>query len=89
MSNEKVSFFISPSGDWNIELLKCAVGEEDIEIIRKIPINLAGMDKYVWHYDKCGNYSVKSGYKIFMKNRIRLESSNNAMAKVWSNLWRT
>lgn len=59
-----------------------------LEIIRKVPINLASSDKYVWHYDKCGNYSAKSVYRVFMKNKIRSSSSNNSMAKVWSNLWK-
>lgn len=57
-----------------------------MKIIRRIPIDLSMEDKYVWHYDRCGNYSVKSGYSIYMKNKIRSGSSNNSMAEVWMKL---
>lgn len=47
MARAKVSFFISPSGGWNLDLLRRAVREEDLEIIKRIPINLAREDKYM------------------------------------------
>lgn len=62
--------FITPSGGWDITKLDQAVLSSDVEVIRKIPISKYLEDKLVWHYDKLGRYTVKSGYRLFMKAKI-------------------
>lgn len=86
--NEKVVDFISPSGDWNIMKLEQAVLSCDVEEIRKIPINKNLEDRMIWHYDKLGKYTVKSGYKLFIKEKIDgISPSSNIMSKVWNSIW--
>lgn len=46
-------------------MLQSNFHEEDIAHIISIPIRLINYeDRYVWHYDHQGGYSVKSGYRI-------------------------
>lgn len=61
----------------------------DLEVIERIPINIGLEDKIIWHYDKTGKYMVKSGYKLFMNNKINEASSSSyPMGNVWKNLWK-
>ncbi|MDV3193975.1 MAG: hypothetical protein Q8835_02880, partial [Sweet potato little leaf phytoplasma] len=87
-SQALVADFITESGAWNESLLIEAVGIDDIDIIRRIPIDLRKSDSFMWHCDKYGKYTVKSGYRLFMKNIIeRASSSSNPMGKVWDIVW--
>lgn len=87
--NAKVADFISLSGSWDTEKLKGSVFDMDLGIIQNIPINTNLMDQPIWHYDKVGRYSVKSGYKLFMNSLINeASSSSNHMEKVWNNIWK-
>lgn len=61
MINNKVAYFISSTGGWDLAKLNCVVMSNDIEIIRGIPIDISLNDKLIWHYDKTRGYSVKSG----------------------------
>lgn len=70
VAQEKVSFFITETGAWNYDLLNSSVDRDGVEIIRKISINLNSGDKHVWHHDKLGLYSVKSGYKLYLQNNV-------------------
>lgn len=55
--------------------------------IRRIPINLELEDRYIWYYDRMRKYTVKSGYKVFMKSKICVaSSSSNLMGRVWDNV---
>lgn len=90
LNNGKVSDFISPLGDWDITKLRNnVVLSNDVEIIRRIPINEHLDDKIIWHFDKAGKYTVKSGYKVFMNSKIDGVSSNfDSMTRVWNKLWK-
>lgn len=60
-----------------------------IESIRKCSINKSLEDKLIWHFDKTDNYTVKSGYKVFLNSKIDgIASSSNSMEKVWNSLWK-
>lgn len=54
--------FILPNGTWNIPLLNEAILFEDVEIMKKIPLNPRLNYNLIWRFDKIGIYSVKSGY---------------------------
>lgn len=60
----------------------------DIEKIKRIPINTSLPDKIKWHYDRTREYSVKSGYKLYVNTKINeASSSSNPMGNVWNRLW--
>lgn len=82
MSNSKVADFLLPTGNWDEQKLRESVLDTDCELIRGIPTNKNLKDKLIWHYDRTGVYTVKSGYKLFMKTKINgISSSSNPMTK--------
>lgn len=87
--NDRVANFIIPSGQWDIRKLGDSVLDIDLEVIKRIPINRELEVKIIWHYDKTGKYTVKSGYRLFMNGKINeASSSSNPMGNVWKNLWK-
>lgn len=61
----------------------------DLESIKSIPLNLNLDDKLVWHYDKTGKYSVKSGYNLFQKIKIDgIFARTSPMGRIWNNVWK-
>lgn len=70
---------------WNVELLKLAFSQVDVERITHTAIPpLGAVDKLVWHYSKDGSYSVKSAYKLAAQLTFDpgLEVKGN-----WKELW--
>lgn len=52
---------------WNIELVNHLFWPADRQVILNIPLGMSNStDVLMWHYDKKGLYSVKSGYKAIM-----------------------
>ena len=69
----------SNSNEWNYQLLDQLFLNQEKEAIKKILVSM-GMrpDKLIWHHDKRGQYSVRSGYKILKqstRNEIQLPST--------------
>ncbi|OMP10820.1 hypothetical protein COLO4_04241 [Corchorus olitorius] len=63
----------------------------EVHAIKKIPIGPpGGQDKVVWHHEKSGNYSVRSGYKLLRSstNSGAMASCSHTNPKVWSCIWR-
>lgn len=60
MINNKVADFITHSGSWDLEKLRRAVVNFDIDSI-SIPINKDLEDKLIWHYDRIGGTLSKAG----------------------------
>ena len=59
------------NGSWDEELIREMFWEEDAECILSIPVH-AGMDDLVaWHYNTCGEFTVRSAYKVFMEDKSR------------------
>lgn len=84
-----VSKYISSSGHWDLDGLKGVVLDTDLEFIKRIPINRELRDRIIWHFDKTGKNTAKSGYKLFMNRKINTASSSNqSMDSVWNKLWR-
>lgn len=84
-----VADFITRSGEWDAAKLGSNMCPEDVEVIMKIPLSKVNMqDVWIWHYDKEGNYSVKSGYKLYMNlSFCGASPSDNRQSKVWKRLW--
>ena len=61
----------------------------DAAIILKIPLPKEHLDDEVlWHYDKRGEYSVKSGYQLALRMKfLDAPSSPERRSQYWSALW--
>ncbi|KAH9781318.1 putative non-LTR reverse transcriptase [Citrus sinensis] len=61
----------------------------DAAMILKIPLLKEHLDDDVlWHYDKRGEYSVKSGYQLALRMKFpNAPSSLESMSQYWSALW--
>lgn len=85
----------SENKEWNSLLMEDLFTKEEAETIMSIPLSLRQLeDKYVWHFDKRGIYSVRSGYHLAQFHgtfRLRASTSSgehSASEGVWRRLWR-
>lgn len=85
----RAAFFMDVEGKWDTNKLGAVFDKEDINLIMRMPTKKNLEDKWIWHFDKKGLYSVKSGYKAYINTIIRESSSSeNNMQKTWEKLWR-
>ncbi|KAL5556882.1 hypothetical protein UlMin_039118 [Ulmus minor] len=68
----KVSSLITASGSWDSSIIR----------ERSTP------DTLLWHYDKSGHYTVRSGYWLANKGRSVPSSSTVSLNSWWKRLWR-
>ena len=71
----------------------------DCELIESIPLSTSPQDDYwPWHYEKSGVCSVRSAYRMLVRNRKTLaawaegrsgRSNVGAQEKEWTELWST
>ncbi|KAL6226980.1 hypothetical protein ACLB2K_000939 [Fragaria x ananassa] len=81
---------------WQINLLRELFTEHEVELIAKIPLSLGNPnDRLVWHFDKSGRYSVKSGYWAWKTLSIAPTHASTSstivggqLARYLSALWR-
>ncbi|KAK3205111.1 hypothetical protein Dsin_019157 [Dipteronia sinensis] len=75
------------NGSWNDVLVRQSFSKEDAEAI--LTSRMGIHDSLLWHYDKSGTYSVKSGY-WFAKNMDSNPSCSglNPSVSWWKFLWR-
>ena len=67
-----VDELIDPSTEkWDFELLSQTFWEDDVQIIRTIPVHTDMDDVVGWHFDTKGCFSVKSAYKVHRAAVIR------------------
>jgi hypothetical protein len=83
---------------WNLEQLRLNFLPMDIEIIRSIPLGLANHeDFWAWHFEKHGNFSVRSAYRMLSKTKNEREAWLDGTAsssgcnnyKNWTSMWHT
>lgn len=74
---------------WDVAKLNQHFMHEDTEVILQIPIpSNQYEDEILWHYDKRGEYTVKSGYQVALKTNFPDAPSNSkGSSKHWSALW--
>ncbi|KAK6119801.1 hypothetical protein DH2020_046456 [Rehmannia glutinosa] len=74
---------------WKSNLIKNMFWPIDHDFILKIPLGrIASGDKLIWHYEKSGLYSVRSGYKLSCSNTFQDGSSNeDQQLRWWRSLW--
>ncbi|XP_042953522.1 uncharacterized protein LOC122290063 [Carya illinoinensis] len=75
--------------EWNVELVKEVMNEEEAEIISKLPISLSGLpDKQIWAYSKNALYTVRSAYHVEINRRRRERGEmSNKSGEVWRKVW--
>ncbi|XP_021801569.1 uncharacterized protein LOC110745747 isoform X1 [Prunus avium] len=90
----KVSDFIFPVGNWNVDLLNLCFQEEDVKAITSIPLSVNfHKDRWIWHYTTNGTYSVKSGYRLEMSKKkecsgvVASSSEPRIRCAFWRKVW--
>jgi ribonuclease HI len=82
---------------WDMEKINFFMAPMDAEVICNIPLpSRSHDDKWAWHYDKKGVFSVRSAYRMLVDARERRtawlderggRSDVKGLAKEWSSLW--
>lgn len=80
------------SNTWNVHVLREVFAENEVDIIRKIPISLSScLDQMVWRHTKDGLFTVKSAYHLLgeMEKCSKGQPFNNLRYnEIWSKLWK-
>uniref|UniRef100_I1QUQ8 Reverse transcriptase zinc-binding domain-containing protein n=1 Tax=Oryza glaberrima TaxID=4538 RepID=I1QUQ8_ORYGL len=84
------------SGSWDEDLLQQIFWEEDVQVIKTIPVHVELEDTLAWHFDPRGCFSVRSAYKVQKEaeRRSRRRGSagspngENETGVFWRKLWK-
>ncbi|KAH9669444.1 reverse transcriptase domain-containing protein [Citrus sinensis] len=89
-SDTTVFELITNDNRWKEALLFDQFVQEDADAIMNIPLpRNHSRDQVIWHYDRKGEYSVKSGYQIALKIKVpdtpsSSVNSNNQWKVIWT-----
>lgn len=73
-------------GGWNVDLVTNVFSPRDATEILKIPlVNMHGEDKVIWRFDKKGQYSVKSAYRVCME--VLADKEDLKVDGDWPTIW--
>ncbi|GAY62607.1 hypothetical protein CUMW_219180 [Citrus unshiu] len=74
---------------WKEEVIAQHFMKDEAATILSIPLPKSPQpDQLIWHYDKHGNYSVKSGYQIALKLKFTETASSSDNSKThWDVIW--
>ncbi|XP_062024599.1 putative ribonuclease H protein At1g65750 isoform X3 [Rosa rugosa] len=81
------------STSWNLDPIAQHLTAAEVVAIESIPLSSTWEpDKLVWPYEKCGSYSVRSGYHVQHGGRSKASlqsahSSHIVNPTVWKQLW--
>ncbi|XP_055962295.1 uncharacterized protein LOC130015681 [Mercurialis annua] len=77
-------------GCWNTELIHASFSTEEAASIISIPLaRTRQADRWRWHYDKKGKFTVRSGYHLAMEVKYNASSSDSTGAmKWWKAFWK-
>lgn len=82
--NARVLALKLPSGEWNTTLIKASFLPNDVSLILGIPCSSHRHDdSLLWHFDKLGVYSVKSGYQFGYSVNLNASSSGLSSSESW------
>ncbi|KAL5755359.1 hypothetical protein ACOSP7_023579 [Xanthoceras sorbifolium] len=85
-----VASLISPaSHSWDLAKIDQVFVAADRDSILEIPLSLGDCnDSLIWHFNKNGEYSVKSGYRVAAQEKLSLKGSSSCPdSKWWLALW--
>jgi hypothetical protein len=78
------------TNDWDVKLVKQTFWEMDVQIILSTPIRSEFEDFPAWFHDNKGVFSVRSPYKIYVRQRdASIPSSSGGLieSSFWKKLW--
>ncbi|GAU51577.1 hypothetical protein TSUD_414260 [Trifolium subterraneum] len=86
----RITSFVLPLDDvksWDVHKIHSLFSEPVVESILRTPLfEEVHEDKLIWNLEKHGNYTVKSGYKHYIKKKSVVQSYT--VEGEWSSLWR-
>ncbi|KAL5768296.1 hypothetical protein ACOSQ2_015079 [Xanthoceras sorbifolium] len=84
-----VSALIGSPGRWSRNLVQFYFSPEEADIILSIPLCSSPLrDSLLWHFDKRGCFSVKSAYRLALKDtHFDSPSCSSAPFPWWKKLW--
>ncbi|XP_060967984.1 uncharacterized protein LOC133035777 [Cannabis sativa] len=87
--NSTLSYFLSPSGAWNLDRLNQHFDSSTVTHILNVPISgTCGSDNLIWGQESSGILSVKSAYHLALTNRsIASGSSFHNTKRFWTTVW--
>ena len=88
-ADASVADLISQENNWDQRKVRQWFMDEDAAEILRIPLSRRPrMDEVIWHFDKKGQYSVKSGYQLALKikNPDKPSCSSKGLHH-WNLLW--
>ncbi|CAN1134553.1 hypothetical protein LINPERHAP2_LOCUS8335 [Linum perenne] len=88
--NYKVAdFILQPRGVWDSQKLLSVFPWEVVKQIMMIPLGPQNMqDKWVWHYDPKGKFTIRSCYKMLQGSELRdRNESESSIRKLWRWIW--
>ncbi|KAL5545467.1 hypothetical protein UlMin_005154 [Ulmus minor] len=86
---ENVSSLIIASGAWDSNLIRTFFHPDEAEAILSLPLPRRKVpDSLLWHYDKSGHYTVRSGYWLASNNKGIPSSSTTSHTSWWQKFWR-
>lgn len=85
----KVSELIDQDNKWKENMIQQHFLPDDAKQNLKIPLPRASqLDQPLWHYDKSGNYSIKSSYQVALKIKFpNCPSSSSSTRAPWNAIW--
>lgn len=69
---------LTPSGGWNVELIKQTFIPVGVQAILCTPVRGMGDDSWAWEPERHGLYSVRSAYKRLCEDQYRVMDENQA-----------
>lgn len=80
---------INDKHEWKEEMIQQLFFKDDAEQIIKIPLQKQlKPDQVLWHYDKMGEYLVKSGYQLALKMKFPDKPScSDEKQNTWNAIW--
>ncbi|CAN1848206.1 Putative ribonuclease H protein At1g65750 [Linum perenne] len=74
---------------WDVRKLRGMFNEDIVQEIRKIPIGPAYLkDRWIWHHDTKGVFSIKSCYKMLKSGREGWRGHTGNQNGEWKWIWR-
>ncbi|KAK3189087.1 hypothetical protein Dsin_028648 [Dipteronia sinensis] len=85
-----VDQLLTPSGNWNLQLIHEKFSSDDENKILRIPIGRGKREELIiWHYEGDGTYMVKSGYWLGINLEDKSRPFNtNPSTRLWSFFWK-
>lgn len=78
-------------GIWDLEALRANFDDNEVTHIGSVPLsNSLHEDKWIWHFEKDGEFSVKTAYHLLgdLRRVSKSGPSSKVRQKVWKNLWK-